>query len=140
MTTSDVQPAAQQPGTPGNEWATPPAQPEKKSGAKKWAGIAGTVAVVGVGAAYSLTGGFGIGDPTVGDCVQELADAEIAVVDCGSSDADYRIVGIMGEKQTEDEFMADPESCAEFIDVEAAFWQSGSMVTEAGTVYCAGPV
>jgi len=140
MTTSDVQPAGQQPGTPGNEWATPPVQPEKKSGAKKWAGIAGTVAVVGVGAAYSLTGGFGIGAPTVGDCVEELADSEISVVDCGSSDADYRIVGIMGEKQTEDEFMADPETCGEFIDVEAAFWQSGGMVTDAGTVYCAGPV
>ena len=140
MTTSDVQPAGQQPGTPGNEWATPPVQPEKKSGAKKWAGIAGTVAVVGVGAAYSLTGGFGIGAPAVGDCVQELADAEIAVVDCGSSDADYTIVGIMGEKQTEEEFMADPASCAEFSGVEAAFWESNGFVYNTGTVYCAGPV
>jgi hypothetical protein len=64
------------------------------------------------------------------------------VVDCGSSDADYRIVGIEDEKQTEDEFMADEDSCAEFADlgVEAAFWESTGFISDKGTVYCVGPV
>ena len=131
---------------PGTD-APPPVQPAaeapvEKSGAKKWLSLAGTVVVAGVGGAYLLTGGFGIGDPKVGDCIQELADFEMEVVECGSSEADYKIVGIEGEKQTEDEFMADPASCAEFADkgVEAAFWQAAGMVTEKGTVYCAGPV
>lgn len=131
---------------PGTD-APPPVQPAaeapaQKSGAKKWASLAGSLVVVGVGGAYALTGGFGIGAPEVGDCVQELADAQIEVVDCSSSDADYKIVGIESEKQTEDEFMADPDSCAEFASaqLEAAFWEAAGMITEKGTVYCAGPV
>lgn len=131
----------------GADLPTPPQQPAGdapagKSGNKKWLAIAGGVLVVGVGAAYTLTGGFGIGAPKVGDCVQELADYAMEVVDCGSSDADYEIVGIEGEKQTEDEFMADENTCAEFADagVEAAFWESAGFISDKGTVYCAGPV
>ena len=58
-------PAPGQPGTPDGASAAPQAEPEKKSGAKKWASLAGTVVVLGGGAAYTLTGGFGIGDPKV---------------------------------------------------------------------------
>jgi hypothetical protein len=129
-----------QPGTPEGAWAAPQGQPEKKSSAKKWASLAGTVAVVGIGGAYALTGGFGIGDPKIDDCVQMKGESDFEVVDCGSGDAEYKIVGIESEKLTEADFMADPASCSEFEGVEAAFWASGSMITEKGTVYCAAPV
>ena len=101
-------PAPGQPGTPDGAWATPQAEPAKKSNTKKWASLAGTVAVVGVGAAYTLTGGFGIGDPKVDDCVHMKSETDFEVVACDDGDADAKIVGIEDEKQTEDEFMADP--------------------------------
>jgi hypothetical protein len=131
---------------PGTD-APPPVQPApevpaEQSGAKKWLPIAGSGAVAVALAAGAMTGWFGIGAPQVGDCVQELADAQMEVVDCGSADADYTIVGIEGEKLTEEEFMADPETCAEFdtVEIQAAFWEAPGMITEKGTVYCAGPV
>jgi hypothetical protein len=129
-----------QPGTPEGAWAPqndPQAQPEKKSSTKKWASLAGTVVVVGVGGAYALTGGFGIGDPKVNDCVHMKSESDFEVVDCDSGDADLKIVGTEDEKKTEADFMADPASCSAFETAEAALWASGSMITEKGTVYCA---
>jgi hypothetical protein len=132
--------------TPQAPW-TPPAsgesyqpQPEaKKSGAKKWAGLAGTVAVVGVGAAYSLTGGFGLGDPKIGDCVQMKGETSFEVVDCGSAEAEYKVVGIEEEEMTYAEFEADMEACSGFPSTEYVLW-TGDVMTEPGTVTCAEPV
>jgi hypothetical protein len=125
---SETQPPAQQ----------PPVQPEK-SNTKKWLAIAGTVAVVGIGGAYTLTGGFGIGAPKVDDCIQTVGETDFEVVDCDSSDADYKIIGIMDEKQTEDEFMADTETCSEWADAtEYAYWESTGFISAKGSVYCAG--
>ena len=136
--------SAGQPGTPQAPW-TPPqsgqpyqpqgAQPQKKGGAKKWLGATGAVVVIGTGAAYQLTGGFGIGDPEVDDCLHMASETEFEVVDCGSGDADAKVVGIEDEKLTEDEFMADAASCAEF-EAEGAVWFPNGMITEKGTVYC----
>ena len=140
MTTSDVQPAGRQPGAPADEWATPPAE-SKKSGAKKWAGLAGTVAVVGVGAAYSLTGGFGIGAPRVGDCVQMVGDTSFEAVGCDDAEAEMRIVGIDEQEMTRAEFDAAgvDEICADFATTEAALW-IGDVMTDPGTIYCAASI
>ena len=135
-------PAPGQPGTPAGASPAPQAEPEKKSGAKKWAGLAGTVAVVGVGAAYSLTGGFGIGDPKVDDCVQMRGETDFEVVDCGSAEAEYKIVGIHDEELTFPDFEAAAavdEVCQEFQTWEVALW-IGDMETEPGTIYCSEPV
>ena len=135
--------AAGQPGTPEAPWTPPqsgqPYQPqgeEKKGSARKWVSLAGTVVVAGVGGAYYLTGGFGIGDPKVDDCVHLKSAEDWEVVDCGSGNADAKVVGIESEKLTEDEFMADPASCAEFATAEGALWFQNGMITEKGTVYC----
>jgi hypothetical protein len=140
MTTSDVQPAGRQPGAPADEWATPPGEP-KKSGAKKWAGLAGTVAVVGVGAAYSLTGGFGIGDPKVGDCVQMVGDTSFEAVGCDDAEAEMRIVGIDEQEMTRAEFdvAGVDEICADFATTEAVLW-IGDVMTDPGTIYCAASI
>lgn len=131
---------------PGTD-APPPVQPAAEAPAatpatNKWLPVVGSGAAAVLVAAGAMTGWFGIGAPQVGDCVQELGDAQMEVVDCSSSDADYKIVGIESEKLTEDEFMADPETCAEFaaVEIQAAFWEAPGMITEKGTVYCAGPV
>jgi len=141
MTTSDVQPTAPQPGTPGNEWATPPAQEEKKSGAKKWAALAGTVAVVGVGAAYSLTGGFGMGNPEVGDCVQMAGETDFEAVACDDPAAELKIVGIDEQEMTRSEFDAAgvEDICVDFATTEAALW-IGDVMTQPGTIYCAASI
>jgi hypothetical protein len=129
-------PAPGQPGTPDGTWAAPQAEPEKKNNTKKWVSLAGTVVVVGVGAAYTLTGGFGIGDPKVDDCLHMKSESEFEVVDCDADDADAQVIGIEADKLTEDEFMADPASCAEFPSAEGAVWSQSGMITEKGTVYC----
>ena len=138
MTTSDIQPPPSQPGAPEGGWAAAQAQPEKKSGAKKWAGLAGTVAVVGVGAAYTLTGGFGLGEPAKGDCVQTVGETDFEVVDCGADDAQYKVVGIDEQEMTYSEFEAAPAEgiCADFAATEILLW-SGDMITEPGTIFCA---
>ena len=132
-------PAPGQPGPNDGGWATPQAEPAKKSN-KKWASLAGTVVVVGAGAAYTLTGGFGIGDPDLNDCIHMKGETDFEVVDCGSGDADGKVVGIEDEKLTEDEFMADPDSCADFATAEGALWSVSGMITEKGTVYCVAAV
>jgi len=139
MTTSDVQPTGQQPGVPGNEWA-PSAEPTK-SGAKKWAGLAGTVAVVGVGAAYSLTGGFGIGATEVGDCVRMVGETSFEAVGCDDSQAEMKIVGIDEQEMTRAEFDAAgiDEICVDFVTTEAALW-IGDVMTDPGAVYCAASI
>ena len=123
---------------PGTD--VPPAQPApeapaEKSGAKKWLPIAGSVAVAGVLGAGSMTGWFGIGDPTVGDCVQMQGETSFEVVDCDAEDAEFKIVGIQDGEQSYQEFEKDANSCSAFPKWEVALW-SGEM-TEEGTVYCA---
>jgi hypothetical protein len=127
---------------PGTDVPTPPQQPAaeapaEKSGAKKWLAIGGAVVVVGVGAAYSLTGGFGIGDPKAGDCIQMTSETEFDVVDCGSDEAEAKIAGIDGQEMTSAEFDAAPaeDVCTDFATTEFAIW-SGDVVTENGTIYC----
>ena len=138
----DVQPPA--PRQPEGAWLPPQdaAQPEspKKSNRTKVLSAVGTVAVVGIGAAYTLTGGFGIGAPKVDDCVHLVGENDYELVDCDSSDADYKVVGIEGEKLTEADFRNAADTCVDFADAEYAFWESARMITEKGTVYCAGPL
>ena len=50
--------------------------------------------VVGLG---TLGGWLGGGDPEVDDCVQMQGATSFDVVDCGSSEAEYRVVGIEDE-------------------------------------------
>ena len=133
-------PPTGQPGTPDGAWAAPQAEPEKKSNGKKWASLAGAVVVLGGGAAYTLTGGFGIGDPKVNDCVHMKSESDFEVVACDDSNADAKVIGIEDEKQTEDEFMADPDSCLAFENAEGALWYQNGMITEKGTVYCVASI
>jgi hypothetical protein len=78
-------------------------------------------------------------DPEVGDCVHLKGEADFDVVDCGSSDAQYRIEGIEPESETQVEFTNDADACAAFPTAEIVLWIPGYRTTD-GTVYCAGPV
>jgi hypothetical protein len=143
-----------QPGTPDGAWAPPagpplgqaatadagwaPQQeaPAKKKGLKKVLPIVGSVVaacVIGGGAL-----GLGFGDPEVGDCVQMKGETDFDVVDCGTSEAEYKIVGIEDKKQTYPDFMADENVCSGFAQAEMALWTGAD--TEEGTAYCAEAV
>jgi hypothetical protein len=132
-------PAPAQPG-PAEGFAAPEqAQPVKKSGRKKWTSLAGTVVVVGAGAAYQLTGHFGIGDPKVGDCLHMKSETDFAQVSCDDDTADAKVIGIEDKKLTEKEFTDAAEICTNFPDAEGGLWYQNGMITEKGTVYCVVP-
>ena len=129
------------PSTPGEQpsGATaapqpPAAAPAEKSGLKKWLPIAGPIVAAGVVAAGWL-GGFGLGEPEVGDCGKTTGETSFEVVDCDDKAAEFKIVGIQDGEQSYQEFEKDANSCSEFPKWEVALW-SGEM-TEEGTVYCA---
>jgi hypothetical protein len=146
-----------QPGTPDGSWTPPaggqattgdagwaprpetPAPPAEKKGMKKVLPVVGSVAAAGIIGAGALTGGFGFGDPEVGDCVQTVGEADFEVVDCGSGEAESRVVGIEDRKVDYAEFMADDTLCSSFEKTEYVLW-TGELETEPGTVYCTEPV
>jgi hypothetical protein len=115
------------------------AQPVKKSGRKKWTSVAGTIVVVGAGAAYQLTGHFGIGDPKVGDCLHMKSETDFEQVSCDDDSADAKVIGIEDKKLTEKEFTDAAEICTNFADAEGGIWYQNGMITEKGTVYCVVP-
>lgn len=133
----------QQPWAPQQQgaWAPPPAGASaapgaKPSGVKKWLRIGVSIAVAGV---VGLGSFVGFGGPEVGDCVQMQGQTSFDVVDCGSAEAEYRVVGVEDEEQNYPDFMADQDTCSGSSGWEVALW-IGGMETEPGTVYCAEPV
>ena len=99
------------------------------------------MAVVGVGAAYSLTGGFGMSDPKVGDCVQMVGETDFEAVGCDDPEAELKIVGIDEQEMTRSEFDAAgvEDICVDFATTEAALW-IGDVMTQPGTIYCAASI
>jgi hypothetical protein len=63
--------------------------------------------VAGVVGLDTLGGRLGWGDPEVDDCVQMQGATSSDVVDRGSSEAEYRVVGIEDEQMNHPAFMAD---------------------------------
>ncbi len=135
-------PAPQHPAPqhPAPQGATPPAG-QGTSSKKKWLGIAGGVVVAGAVGATAL-GLFGGGSSEVGDCIKTTSETDYETVDCGSDEAQFKIVGIDDQEMTYKDFEEAPveDICVDFVDqTEYALWE-GDMVTEPGTIYCAGPV
>jgi hypothetical protein len=133
--------AGQQPGQfpgqfPGQQPGQPafgaPAQPNKK---KKWLPIVGGIVAVLV-VVVVLSTFLGGGEPKVGDCIQPDGSS-YATVDCGSADAQYRVVGTDAD-MTGDEFDATPaeEMCTAVPSASVVLW-SGSSKDEDGKVFCA---
>lgn len=106
------------------------------SRAKKWLGIAGSVAVAGVVGASWL--GLGSSAPAVGDCVAAKGESSFDVVDCAADEAEHRVVGIEPDEMSYDDYMADDGLCADFTSAQMVLWvgDTGSD----GTVLCAEPV
>ncbi len=140
------QPWGAQPGSPaaGQPWSGQQAFGQldpKKAGARTWLPIAG--GVIGVLVVLGLlVNGFGASDPEVGDCVQRAGDG-IEVVDCDSSEAQYRVVGLDEERAdlTQSEFYGTDSTCSQFTGITQQVWigpldDSGA----SGDIYCLGNV
>ncbi len=142
------------PGTPDGSW-TPgsgssaatgwaPQQdapaPAEKKGLKKLLPYVGAIAGAGILGVSALNGGFfGFNATEVGDCVKSTGETAFEVVDCGSDDAESRVVGIEDKEVNYDQFMADDSLCASFEKTEYLIWE-GELESEPGTVYCTEPV
>ncbi|MGH3715814.1 MAG: LppU/SCO3897 family protein [Micromonosporaceae bacterium] len=59
------------------------------------------------------------GTAKVGDCIAGTNAEDVTVVDCGSGEAEWKVVGKVDGK-TEAEMQT---ACGEFPDAEQAFWQ-----------------
>ena len=120
------------PGGPG--W--PPGAPQK-SGNGKWIAI-GSGIFVAIAVTILLTVSFGAADPDPGDCVYSDGSS-LNIVDCDDSSAQYRYLGTQSNKQTYQEYIADPNTCSEFPEAIQYFWAGDtSDATEKGEVYCLG--
>jgi hypothetical protein len=128
----------QQPGTPqpfGATGAQAFGAPAPQKPKRRWLPIVGGVIalIVVLSALTNLLGG---GDPKVGDCIQQTGDSNFETVDCDSSDAERKVVGI-DDDMTGDEFRDAPaeQLCTDFPDTTFVLW-SGSDESEDGHVYC----
>jgi hypothetical protein len=137
-------PPGQQPFPPQGAWApgytgTPPSPGGGgKSGAKKWLTIGLPIAaavVIGLGMVGFL---FGSSEPEVGDCITQSGETAWEVVECDSDKAQFRVIGVEDEQQTQTEFEEDPDSCSAFAATEMALWSG--VGRDKGTVYCTEPV
>lgn len=125
-----------QPGAPG---AYPPAggfqpaaEPAKKGG--KWQRILLTVGVAIVVAVISALWRNGVFDSPImkaGDCVQQTGSDSVKVVDCGSADAQFKVLGI---KEKVSQASARLGACEAFPDTDSVYWEGRQ--TGSGTVYC----
>jgi hypothetical protein len=128
----------------------PPVPPPKKGGAGKVIGIiVGVVVlliVVCVGGIFAFNAAKK--DPVnakVGNCLEgDKMDSttaqrvnNIKIVDCGSSTANYKVVGVVPNK-TETDFDIDQEICKAYPTAQSALWQGTSGST--GSVLCLEPV
>jgi hypothetical protein len=133
----------QQPGQPGQQpwggqqFSGEAPKKERPAWQKRLPLVAGAIVVALVVALFR--NGFGGGAPEVGDCVQAAGSDGYEVVDCDSSDAQYRIFGT-DDDMTEAEFNADPDTCqaaaqASNITDGVALWYGES--GRSGDVFCA---
>jgi hypothetical protein len=128
-------PPAQYP-QPGQAWG--PGAPQK-SGNGKWIAI-GSGILVAIVVLVLLTVSFGSPEPDPGDCVSSDG-VSLNIVDCDDATAQYRFLGTQSNKQTYQEYIADPSTCSEFPNTIQYFWAGDtSDATEKGEVYCLGTI
>jgi hypothetical protein len=102
-----------------------------KAGVRIWfAVVVGGVVMFGVRSFLA-----GLDDPAVGDCVRATVDSGYELVDCGTAEAQFRVVGEVEGDWTAAEVQADPGLCAAFPAAEVYLWERGYK-SESGTVYC----
>ena len=133
-----AQPEPPHPYSPVGELFEGATAPKPASKVKKVLGVAGPVLVAAVaGASWLGLGGSGV--PEVGDCAAPDGDDSFQVVDCGSGEAQFRVVGVEEEKMTQAEYEVDVTACSGFPTAEQVLWVGDEFGLD-GTVLCAESV
>ncbi|GIJ69094.1 LppU/SCO3897 family protein [Virgisporangium ochraceum] len=120
------QPAAPQPPRRGGGWG------------KRIAGIVATLLVLGgIFAVTTYLNRDAASKAKVGDCVSQEGSDELKVVECGSAEADFKVVGRVEDKTQAE---AGISACGPFVDqgAEQAYWEGEQ--GKKGLVLCLGPV
>jgi hypothetical protein len=120
------QPAAPQPARRGGGWA------------KRIIGIVAALVVAGgIFAVSSYLNKDAATKAKVGDCVAEQgggSDDEVKVVDCGSSEAQYKVIS-----RVEDKSQGEARTACQTVEgAESAYWEGEQ--GKKGLVLCLGPV
>lgn len=136
------QPAAGAPASvPPPPWKKQAAAPEGKrtGGMSLLKRIGGALLVFAlIYAGKSLFFGSGIGAPKVGECVKVSSDNTETVVECTSSEAQYKVLGVAtGISESEFDADTDGSMCETWPEATYGLWSGNS---SNGTVLCLGPV
>jgi hypothetical protein len=128
-----------------------PVPPPAKKNTGKVLGIVGGVIVVVIAACIGI-GVFAFNsakkDPAnakVGNCLAgQTMDSttaqpvnDVKIVDCTSTDAKYKVVGVV-ENKTESQFRTDDKICSAYTTAESALWQGTP--GKSGSVLCLEPL
>ena len=117
----------------------PPAPAARGKRTSRPASFGKRLVVVIVGALAVFVGRSllaGMDDPAVGDCARATADSGYELVDCGTADAQFRVVGEEEGYWTAEEVRAATGLCAAFPATDAYLWEPGYR-SESGNLYCA---
>ncbi|WP_345128194.1 LppU/SCO3897 family protein [Dactylosporangium darangshiense] len=126
MTTPDAQPPAPQEQPPLQPPFAPPPPPAKSGGAgKRILIILGVLVVLcgGIGvAAYFATRNAPL-NAKVGDCLHQKGENELAIVKCDTADADFEVLGKVGDKPQSE--VNDPftKVCDQWPDTTNTYWE-----------------
>ncbi|MFT3860968.1 hypothetical protein [Micropruina sp.] len=117
---------------PAGSFQPPVAEPAKQGGKLKRiltsVGIALVAVVVGI---VWRSGVFDSPSMKVGDCVQQTGSDSVKVVDCGSADAQFKILGIQEKVSQASARMG---ACADWADTTSVYWQGRN--SSSGIAYC----
>lgn len=154
------------PGQPGQPQFPPPGDPNQAGGfpppqgggfpppgpapqpARSGGGMKKVISIV-IGIVVVAVIGFGVraaidyfdkdaaNKAKVGDCVAQEGSDDVKVVECGSSDADFKVVGRVEDKTQAE---AGISACGPFVEqgAEQAYWEGER--GKKGLVLCLGPV
>lgn len=119
--------------------AGPPPQPARRGGGWKKriisivAGLAVLAAIFGATAYFNRDAAD---KAKVGDCVSQEGSDDLKVVKCGSSEADFKVVGRVEDKTRSE---AGISACGPFVEqgAEQAYWEGER--GKKGLVLCLGP-
>jgi hypothetical protein len=118
----------------------PPPQPARSGGGWKKRVISIVIGLVVLGGVFAATTYFNrdaASKAKVGDCVSQEGSDDLKVVECGSSDADFKVVGRVEDKTQAE---AGISACGPFVEAgaEQAYWEGER--GKKGLVLCLGPV
>lgn len=108
-----------------------PSEPKKKSKLVKvltTVGVAIAVAIV----SFLVRGAFSGPAMKAGDCVQQTGDDSVKVVACDSSEAAFKVLGIIEKRSRASASL--PNVCKDYPNATSVYWEGRN--AGQGTLYC----